>query len=62
MIEGLISRGILKTFIGLIERLYEILIDRDSLDARYETRRTTRKVDAIRKSLSVDKMEWTPTI
>ena len=62
MIEGLISRGIPKTFTGLIERLHEISTDRDSLDARYETRRTTRKADAIRKPPSVDEMEWTPTI
>lgn len=62
MIEGLMSRGIPKTFTGLIDRLHEISTDRDSLETRYETRRTTKKTEASRKSLGVDEMEWTPTV
>lgn len=57
MIKGLISRGIPKTFLELVERLHEILTDSDSLKARYRTYRTTRKTNVIVKHEYDDKID-----
>ena len=61
MTEDLISRGVPKTFMGLIEQLQQISADRDTLDMGRKTRTLARETRSYRTS-AIDEMDWTPTV